>query len=79
MEKKVWGGRTHTFKEFAKKVEKTPKMKIKPELPKHDKMKSYRKKPYIQLKKQESVKSFSFTKPKDLFGQKIFLDVDASP
>ena len=54
-------------------------MKIKPDLPKQDKMKSYRKKSYIQLKNQESVKSFSFTKPKDLFGQKIFLDVDASP
>lgn len=52
---------------------------MKPDLPKLSNLKTLRKRPSIQLAKQESTKSFTFTKPKDLFGQKVFLDVDASP
>lgn len=57
-------------------AEKTPKLKLKPELPKLTSLKSLRKRPSEQLIKPESVKAFSFTKPRYLFGKQAFLDVE---
>ena len=53
-------------------------MKLKIGLPKLSKIKPVpkRNKSALPLRKQESVKSFSFSKPKgDTFGEKKFLDV----